>query len=136
MTEKGLNDSASSSSSLDTPPPVEPSPDAGALPALRYSYTWRKRRPEDLAQAFYACQRCDAEDQPFGLYSELERAHLDGDRTNDAPENVAVLCRTCHRRLDHAEWLALYRAWLAVEREKRIDRMDAERPILKFLAVA
>ena len=98
-----------------------------------YSYTWRKRRPEDLARASYACARCYAEDQPMGLYSELERAHLNGDRTNDAPENVAVLCRTCHRRHDKDEWLALYRAYLERKRQERIDALDAARPILQFL---
>jgi hypothetical protein len=98
-----------------------------------YSYTWRRRRGEDLARASYACERCHAEDQPFGCYSNLERAHLDGDRSNDAPENVAVLCRTCHRRHDHTEWLALYRIYLELQRQRRIDALDAARPILQML---
>ena len=97
-----------------------------------YSYTWRRRRPEDLAAAFYTCARCGKEDQPFGLYSELERSHLDGDRTNDAPENVAVLCRICHRRHDMPQWLEARRTWLEAERERRLDRLDAARPILNY----
>lgn len=99
----------------------------------RYTYIWRRRRGEDLTRACHACERCHAEDQPDGLYSELERAHLDGDRANDAPENVAVLCRTCHRRHDMAEWLQAHRAWRAAEREKKIDAADRARPILAML---
>lgn len=99
----------------------------------RYSYAWRRRRGEDLANAGYACARCQVEDQPFGTHSQLERAHLDGNRENDAPENVAVLCRVCHRRHDKVEWLAAYRAWLASERGRRADKNDAARPILLML---
>jgi hypothetical protein len=93
----------------------------------RYTYAWRKGRAEDLVRAGYACERCHKEDQPTGPgYSELERAHLDGDRTNDHPDNRAVLCRTCHRRHDYAEWARKTRA-------TRAARKDAERPILVLL---
>lgn len=99
----------------------------------RYSYAWRRRRPEDLAAACYECARCHCGDQPLGLHSNLERAHLDGDPSNDAPENVAVLCRTCHRAHDLVAWLAQYRAYLERKRQERIDALDAARPILQFL---
>jgi hypothetical protein len=72
----------------------------------------------------------------MGLHSNLERAHLDGDPTNDAPENVAVLCRTCHRRHDIVQWLAAYRAYLERKRQERIDALDAARPILIYLQEA
>ncbi len=101
-----------------------------------YSYAWRHRRPTDLSNAAYACQRCDVEDKPQGLYSQLERAHLDGDRTNDAPENVAVLCRICHRKHDMPTWLEARRTWLEAEKARRIAEKDAARPILVFLAEA
>lgn len=94
--------------------------------AYRYTYAWRKARVEDLVRAAYACERCHKEDQPFGTYSQLERAHLDGDRTNDSPDNRSVLCRTCHRRHDYAEWARK-------TRETRIERKDADRPVLEYL---
>jgi len=31
----------------------------------------------------------------------LERAHLNGDRTNNDPENLAMLCVSCHKRHDY-----------------------------------
>lgn len=93
----------------------------------RYTYAWRKGRAEDLVRACHACERCHREDQPMGPgYSTLERAHLDGDRSNDSPDNRAVLCRTCHRAHDYAEWARK-------TRETRAARKDAERPLLVFL---
>lgn len=97
-----------------------------SLKVARYSYAWRRRRPDDLVAFAYACALCHVEDQPFGTHSQLERAHLDGDRSNDAPENVAVLCRTCHRKHDLPALLLAYR-------ERRADERDAERPILMWL---
>jgi hypothetical protein len=96
-----------------------------------YSYLWRRRRPIDLAQAAYACARCNREDQPFGLYSNLERAHLNGDTGDDSP--VLVLCRRCHRAHDLPQWIAQYRLWLEREKERRAEEKDAERPILLWL---
>lgn len=103
---------------------------------MSYSYEWRRRRPEDLIAAGYECIRCAIPDRPMGMYSSLERAHLDGDSTHDEPANVCVLCRTCHRRLDHAQWLADYRVYLERRRAERIAERDAGRPILQFLEEA
>ena len=97
----------------------------------RYSYTWRRRRPADLAAAGYECARCASPDRPMGTYSNLERAHLNGDTADDSP--VLVLCRRCHRAHDLVDWLAAYRAWLQRERERRADENDAQRPILALL---
>jgi hypothetical protein len=36
----------------------------------------------------------------FGLKAVLEVAHLDGDRNNNDPKNLAILCPTCHRMHD------------------------------------
>jgi 5-methylcytosine-specific restriction endonuclease McrA len=36
----------------------------------------------------------------FGLKSVLEVAHLDGNRTNNKLNNLAILCPTCHRMHD------------------------------------
>jgi hypothetical protein len=69
----------------------------------------------------------------MGTYSQLERAHLDGDRTNDKPENIAVLCRTCHRAHDYPEWAEKFKKYLRVQKEARIAEKDAARPILVML---
>ena len=92
----------------------------------RYSYAWRRGRQDDLTRFFHACALCGVEDQPFGTHSQLERAHLDGNRKNDDPDNRAVLCRTCHRRHDLPALLLAYR-------ERRADENDAQRPILALL---
>lgn len=42
-----------------------------------------------------ACAYCG-----FGIRAVLEVAHLDGDRSNNAVENLVVLCPTCHKMLD------------------------------------
>lgn len=96
------------------------------MPA-RYSYAWRRSRTEDLIRACYACEWCHKEDQPLGPgYSDLERAHLDGDRSNDHPDNRAVVCRKCHRGHDFPEVARKMR-------EKRVAKKDAARPILVYL---
>jgi hypothetical protein len=98
-----------------------------------YPYSWRSRRRADLVAAGYECERCAQPDRPMGRYTQLERAHLDGDRNNDAPQNIAVLCRTCHRRHDYAAWARQHAEWRLRERERRIARKDAARPILAQL---
>lgn len=39
------------------------------------------------------CERCGFE----GLPCQLDRDHIDGDRTNHEPENIQTLCANCHR---------------------------------------
>jgi len=50
-----------------------------------------------LAFAAYdrSCAYCG-----FGIEAVLEVAHLDGDRTNNEKENLAILCPTCHKMHD------------------------------------
>jgi 5-methylcytosine-specific restriction endonuclease McrA len=50
-----------------------------------------------LAFAHYAplCVHCG-----FGIKVVLEVAHLDGDRSNNAINNLAILCPTCHKMHD------------------------------------
>jgi hypothetical protein len=93
-----------------------------------YSYAWRVRRPADLAQFSYECARCAIPDRPMGLYSMLERAHL-----SDDDEDIVLLCRTCHRRLDYPAWAADYKRYLERRRGELADELDAVRPILQFL---
>lgn len=38
------------------------------------------------------CTRCGSE--------ESERHHIDGDTTNNAPDNIEILCRRCHMETD------------------------------------
>jgi 5-methylcytosine-specific restriction endonuclease McrA len=56
----------------------------------------------------------------FGVPEILEVAHLDGDRQNNAVENLAILCPTCHKMHD----IDLIPTAIIVEmrdRERRID---------------
>jgi hypothetical protein len=80
--------------------------------------------------------RCGTGDRPRGLRSALEVAHLDGDVANNAPENRATLCNTCHKAQDYAAWWPKFRAWLIAERERKLDEAEAKRPILTFLKEA
>jgi 5-methylcytosine-specific restriction endonuclease McrA len=108
-------------------------------PELRkfYGHTWRKTlRPETLARDCYECVRCGMPDRPMSTRSILEVAHLDANPANRGLENRATFCHRCHRSHDYAEWSSKYRAWLIVERERKIDRLDAERPILMWLKEA
>ena len=99
-----------------------------------YGYHWRTvDRPAALVRAGYECQRCAIPDRPAGLRSSLDGAHLDGDPRNGADDNVAILCRRCHRAHDLPSWTAAFRAWLETERDRRIAEKDAARPILAFL---
>lgn len=99
-----------------------------------YGHHWRTiDRPGALQRAAYECQRCAIPDRPTGLHSALEVAHLDGNPANRSEENLAALCHSCHRRVDYKAWSAQFRAWLAAQREDRIARKDAERPIFKLL---
>ena len=43
------------------------------------------------------CQWCGHD----GSVNRLERAHLDGDRTHNSPENLAMLCVSCHKKHDY-----------------------------------
>lgn len=43
------------------------------------------------------CQECGHD----GSQSRLERAHLDGDRRNNEPENLRMLCVSCHKSHDY-----------------------------------
>jgi 5-methylcytosine-specific restriction endonuclease McrA len=105
--------------------------------AYAYGHAWRTRfRPETLARDYYECVRCAMPDRPMGLRSNLEVAHLDGDETNNAPENRATLCVTCHKRHDLHTWAPQFKAWLEWDRERKIDERDAARPILALLREA
>jgi 5-methylcytosine-specific restriction endonuclease McrA len=52
-------------------------------------------RKQALAHYPHTCAICG-----FGIVDVLEVAHLDGDRSNDDLDNLAVLCPTCHRMVD------------------------------------
>lgn len=99
-----------------------------------YGHLWRTvDRPAALLRAGHECVRCAIPDRPMGLRSSLDGAHLDGNPQNRSDENIAVLCRRCHRAADYAGWALKYGAWLTQERERRADLKDAGRPILQML---
>jgi hypothetical protein len=84
-----------------------------------YGHKWRTvTRPRVLKRCGGRCERCHI--IPVGG---LEVAHLDQNPRNDAEENLAGLCGTCHKRHD-------YPTWAAKARETRRARKDAGRPLL------
>jgi 5-methylcytosine-specific restriction endonuclease McrA len=85
-----------------------------------YGHHWRTVvRPAVLRRAGGACQRCR---RPW----RLEVAHLDGNPANLGQDydNLAALCRNCHRRHDYALWAERCR-------ETRAARKDRGRPLLR-----
>ncbi|KAF1076418.1 HNH endonuclease [Methanogenium sp. MK-MG] len=53
---------------------------------------WKQLRQVILARDEHRCRLCGAEEY-------LHIHHRDGDRTNDAPENLITLCERCHSRV-------------------------------------
>lgn len=114
-----------------------------------YGYHWRTiTRPALLRRAGGVfdddgrylggarCARCGIPDlYPLSLWqrSTLDGAHLDGNIANDAEDNTAALCRTCHRANDYPSWAAKFKEYLRVQRDLRLAEKDAARPILEFL---
>lgn len=119
------------------------------MAANPYGHHWRTViRPRILARAGgvfdsrgcyiggASCERCRLPDVlPVGIWqrSQLDIAHLDGDITHQDDEDLAALCRRCHRALDFPEWAAKFGEWVRQQRKERIARKDSARPILKLL---
>lgn len=103
-----------------------------------YGHRWRTvTRPRILARAGNACERCARRPglpaigrsrKVWGVPSKVEPldiAHLvipPGQPGHDDDDNLAALCRQCHRTHD-------YKAWAAKCHETRAARKDAARPI-------
>ncbi len=56
---------------------------------------WKKARKPVLERDGHCCVVC-------GRTEELHIHHIDGDNTNDRPENLVTLCEHCHARV-HTE---------------------------------
>jgi hypothetical protein len=117
----------------------------------KYGYRWdTETRPRILRRAGgvfeggryiggACCERCGIADHFISIWepvSDIDVAHLDGDLTNDVSENLAALCRLCHRAHDYRVWSFQFTTWLHAEHQRRIDEADAARPLLKFLKEA
>lgn len=64
----------------------------------KYAPDWEELREKAKAAAGYACQECGAHpDKP----NKLQAHHIDGNRLNNDPSNIRVLCRSCHNRVHH-----------------------------------
>jgi hypothetical protein len=50
--------------------------------------------------------------------------------------NLALLCRRCHRAADYPSWSAKFTQWLIGQRDERVAKKDAARPILAYLEEA
>ncbi len=74
----------------------------GQISGLKQATTSRPKIKDSLRtylleQANYSCQKCGCNwINPFSNQTILEIHHIDGDRTNNSPENLQVLCPNCH----------------------------------------
>jgi len=61
----------------------------------QYAHNWKEIADKMKAKFKYRCERCD---HPHDLKSGhvLTVHHLDGDKKNNEPWNLAVLCQRCH----------------------------------------
>lgn len=62
---------------------------------------WRKLRVRILRRDGYLCVRCGAKARDVD--------HVNGDHTDDRPENLQSLCQPCHKAKSAAE--AAYARW-------------------------
>src|SRR3954469_6608676 len=53
----------------------------------------RDRKGQALVPKKDYCERCGFKGEPC----QLDRDHIDGDRSNHEPENIQTLCANCHR---------------------------------------
>lgn len=53
-----------------------------------------KKQGRNQAQKHFPLRPCQA----CGDQHRVERHHIDGDPTHNAPSNIAFLCRTCHKQ--------------------------------------
>lgn len=117
-----------------------------------YNHRWRNvTRPHILRRAggrfselgeycgAAKCERCRHIDCMHDGRSELDVAHLEiqpGEDGHDGDENLAALCRKCHRAHDYDSWARKFRAYLQRRVEELRERLDSERPILQQLKEA
>jgi len=65
----------------------------------KYTKTVHKLKEEIRKRDNYTCQDCGIiQDVLKGWYKKLDVHHIDGDDTNNDPENMISLCRNCHRK--------------------------------------
>lgn len=57
----------------------------------------------------YACQECDKKQDELGY--KLNVHHIDYDKTNNKPENLISLCRSCHIKTNYSreDWTEYFR---------------------------
>jgi hypothetical protein len=96
--------------------------------AALYGHHWRNEtRPRILARAKNTCEKCGRFEYNG---TRLDVAHLvipPGQPGHDDDDNLAALCRLCHRRHDYADWARRCH-------ETRSIRKDAARPLLREVA--
>ena len=63
----------------------------------------------------------------------LEVAHIDQDRANDHPDNLAILCPTCHRLLDVG---VIARAEIIQAKAEHLDGRRVHQPSLAHEVIA
>ncbi len=99
-----------------------------------YDHHWRYTiRPALLRRACYECERCGIGDRAMGLHSYLQGAHLDGDPWHQDDENLACLCRRCHRAHDYEDWARKCAIKRRIEWERKADEKDAGRELLRLM---
>ena len=71
------------------------------------AHRWARVRRAVLNRDNWRCQRC-------GRYGRLEVHHVDGDPSNNTPDNLTTYCRGCHIRHHARPLTPAEAAWLAL----------------------
>jgi len=76
-----------------------------------YPPSWKEIADRRKAEEGYRCERCRHSNRPSTGHT-LTVHHLDGDKSNNTDENLAVLCQRCHLRIQRIrKWDQLVMPW-------------------------
>ena len=98
----------------------------------RYNANFRKLSESLINDPLAHCADCSKGKQTSGKFNRtfLDVHHLDGDKTNDEPTNLVVLCRRCHISLEALNRRIRRSIALRMLRDPAIEKSAGSRFIL------